>query len=402
MEVKMKNSPIKTVFKFETIRQLKKPSFWVAVLMMPILMGVVFLISFIAGSESVDTTPHLSEDTVIAITDKAGILPKDNPFNKYDTEEAGVEAIKKGEADLFFYIPKDFVESKKAQFYHISEGLEIFNFDGNALKAILNQYAKLKVDELDAMVLAGEYEINDNKLTATGEASNALGKAIVPGVILVVYFVFMVLFGSRLLMTVVEEKENRISEMILTNISSKHLIIGKILSMLTLGVIQVLVMIVPMILLLAFNWNNPAISSIVSIIELDPATIAVNVVLFVASIALFAAANTMVGVVVPTARDASQYIGPIVVASVFPLYFMQAFMATEPGLIVHFLTYFPLSAPVALMLRSTFGTLTPVEFAIGLVEIIIFAVIILRITIKLFQKNAINFEVVKFKQLFKR
>ena len=397
----MKNSPIKTVFKFETIRQLKKPSFWVAVLLMPVLMGVVFLISFVAGKDSVDTTPHLSEDTVIAITDKAGVLPKDNPFNKYDTEEEGVEAIKKGEADLFFFIPKDFTETKKAQFYHVSEGLEIFNFDGNALKTILNQYAKLKVDELDAMVLAGEYEINDNKLTATGEKSNALGKAIIPGVILVVYFVFMVLFGSRLLMTVVEEKENRISEMILTNISSKHLIIGKILSMLTLGLVQVLVMVVPMILILAFNWNNPTVASVISMIEFDPATITANVVLFIASIALFAAANTMIGVIVPTARDASQYIGPIVVASVFPLYFMQAFMATEPGFIVHFLTYFPLSAPVALMLRSTFGTLTPVELTIGLIEIIIFAVITLRFTIKLFQKNAINFEVVKLK-LFKK
>ncbi len=137
----MKNSPIKTVFKFETIRQLKKPSFWVAVLLMPVLFGVMFLISFVAGSENADTTPHLAEDTVIAITDKAGVLPKDNPFNKYDSEEAGVEAVKKGEADLFFYIPKDFTETKKAQFYHISEGLEIFNYDGNGLKMILNQYA---------------------------------------------------------------------------------------------------------------------------------------------------------------------------------------------------------------------------------------------------------------------
>ena len=107
----------------------------------------------------------------------------------------------------------------------------------------------------------------------------------------------------------------------------------------------------------------------------------------------------MVGVLVPTARDASQYIGPVVVGSVFPLYFMQLFMATEPGFLVHFLTYFPPSAPVALMLRSAFGTLSPVELIIGLAEIVICSIIVLKITITLFQKNAINFEVVK---LFKR
>ncbi len=400
MEVKM-NSPIKTVIKFEIIRQLKKPSFWIAVLFMPILIGVVFLISFFAGMDNVDTTPEISEDTTVAITDDAGILPKDNPFNRYETEAEGVEAVKKGETELFFYIPKDFLETKKAEFYHISEGLEIFNFDGNYLKVILNQYSRQRVDAIDAMAIAGEYEIKDNKLTSTGEPSNALGKAIIPFAILAIYFVFMVMFGSRLLMTVVEEKENRISEMILTDVSSKHLIIGKIISMLALGAVQILVLVIPIIILLILNRDNPMISSIVGMIEIDPVSIISNIALFVLSILLFAAANTMVGVLVPTARDASQYIGPVIVASVFPLYFMQAFMATTPGIMVHFLTYFPLSAPVALMLRSAFGTLSPVELIIGLIEIAIFAAIILKLTISLFQKNAINFEVAKLK-LFKK
>ncbi len=400
MEVKMSN-PIKTVVKFEVVRQLKKPSFWIAVLFMPIFIGVVFAISFFAGADSVDTTPEISEDTVVAITDDAGVLPKENPFSKYTTEEDGIEAVKKGEVDLFFYIPKDFLETKKAEFYHISEGLEIFNFDGNYLKAILSQYSRQKVDPIDAMTIAGEYEINDNKLTTTGEPSNALGKAIIPFAILAIYFIFMVMFGSRLLMTVVEEKENRISEMILTDISSKHLIIGKIIGMLILGVIQILVMVVPVIIILFIMRDNPAVSSIVGMIEIEPVSIITNVILVVSSIVLFAVANTLVGVLVPTARDASQYIGPVVIASVLPLYFMQAFMATTPGVIVHFLTYFPLSTPVALMLRSAFGTLTPVELIIGLAEIIILAVLILKLTITLFQKNAINFEVVKLK-LFKR
>lgn len=395
------NSPIKTVIKFEIIRQLKKPSFWIAVLFMPILIGVVFLISFFAGMDNVDTTPEISEDTTVAITDDAGILPKDNPFNRYETEAEGVEAVKKGETELFFYIPKDFLETKKAEFYHISEGLEIFNFDGNYLKVILNQYSRQRVDAIDAMAIAGEYEIKDNKLTSTGEPSNALGKAIIPFAILAIYFIFMVMFGSRLLMTVVEEKENRISEMILTDVSSKHLIIGKIISMLALGAVQILVLVIPIIILLILNRDNPMISSIVGMIEIDPVSIISNIALFVLSILLFAAANTMVGVLVPTARDASQYIGPVIVASVFPLYFMQAFMATTPGIMVHFLTYFPLSAPVALMLRSAFGTLSPVELIIGLIEIAIFAAIILKLTISLFQKNAINFEVAKLK-LFKK
>ena len=277
------SSQIGIVTKFEIVRQLKKPSFWVAVLLMPLLIGFVFLISYFAGAENVDTTAHLSEDTVVAITDDAGVLPKDNPFNLYKTQDEGIEAVKKGDADLFFYIPASFLTDKKAEFYHISEGLEIFNFDGNALKQILSQYARMKVDELDAMVIAGEFEINDNKLTTTGEASNALGKAIIPFIILAVYFIFMVMFGSRLLMTVVEEKENRISEMILTTVSSKHLIIGKIISMLALGFIQILALVIPVAIIVFFNRENPMVASILSIIEISPESIFSNVILFLFS-----------------------------------------------------------------------------------------------------------------------
>ena len=70
---------------------------------------------------------------------------------------------------------------------------------------------------------------------------------------------------------------------------------------------------------------------------------------------------------------------------------MQAFLATEPDFMVYFLSYFPLSAPIALMLRSGLGTLTPVEFAIGLTEVIVLAIVIIRLAVSTFQKNAINF-----------
>ena len=80
---------------------------------------------------------------------------------------------------------------------------------------------------------------------------------------------------------------------------------------------------------------------------------------------------------------------------------MQLFLATEPGAIVYFLTYFPLSAPIALMLRSGFGTLGTVEFVIGLIEVSICATIMIRLAVATFQKNAINFETFKPKFLKK-
>ena len=387
------NNMIGKVAKFEIVRQLKKPAFWAAAILIPLFIGGIYFISFVFGSEDVNMNPTLDENTKMAITDEAGILgPEMGQYIINGDKEYGIQMVKNGEADLYFHIPADFVESKKVDFYHISEGLDLFNYDGNIIKGILAQNAAMKVAPVDVISLMGDFEVVDNKLAADGEDANALGKAVIPIAILVVFFMFIALFGNRFLMATVEEKENRISEMILTAVSSKHLIIGKIIAMLVLGVIQIVVLVVPILILVFLNRDNAMVSMILNSIEIDPAAITMNLILFVASVFLYAGTCVFVGSLVSTARDASSFIGPAIIAMVFPMYFMQLFMLSEPGAIVYFLTYFPLSAPIALMLRSSFGTLGTVEFTIGLIEVTICAVIAIRLAVITFQKNAINFE----------
>ena len=395
----MSKNPLWMVTKFEFIRQIKKPSFWATVLLIPAMVIGVFAISMLAGGNNAE--PTLNENTKIAITDEAGVLPKDNPMVVKATKDEGKKKVIDGEADLYFYIPANFKDEKKVEFYHISEGLELFNRDGELIKVVLKQALSPNFSDVEVTALTGSFEVKDNKLTKTGEDSNAIGHAIIPGVILVLFFFFVTLFGGRLLMTVVEEKENRISEMILTTVSAKHLIVGKILSMMMLGVIQILALIIPLIAALIIYRDNPVVSQILSSIEIDPLTITENIILFVFSAFLTTGFLTYIGAITPTAKDASQFIGPIIISVVFPLYFMSSFMATEPNGLVQFLTYFPLSAPTALMLRSAFGTLSTPELLIGLAEIVILSVIVIRFTIRTFQKNAISFELVKPKFLKK-
>lgn len=396
------NSSTFKVAKFEIIRQLKKPAFWAATLLMPLLIGGIYFVSFISGQHAAEgQNPVLDENTKVAITDEAGVFSANAPFVINGDKEYGIEKIKNGEVDLYYYIPEDFLESKKAEFYHISEGLEVFNNDGNMLKGLLLQDASSRVDSLDVLALTGRYEIVDNKLTKDGSESNALGKAIIPFFIGIVFFMFIALCGNRFLMTVVEEKENRISELILTSVSSKHLIVGKIIAMLMLGMVQILALVIPVLIIVFVNRDNQFINTIVSSIEIDPIVLALSLVLFVASAVFYAGACTYVGSLVSTARDASSFIGPAIIMMVFPLYFMQMFMM-EPNTIVQIMTYFPFSAPVALMLRSGFGTISTAEFAIGILVVVVSSVVVIRMAVKSFQKNAINFSIVKPKLLKRR
>ncbi len=378
------------VMKFEIMRQLKKPAFWAATLLIPLLIAGIYLISFLS-SQNVDKSPTLNEDTKIAITDEAGAFSKNAPFIIEGGKDRGIEMVKNGEVELYYYLPKDFAKTKKAEFYHISEGLDLFNQDANILKSLLMGDAASRVSELDNLALTGKYEITDHKLNKQGEDENALGKAIIPFAIGITFFLFVALCGNRFLLNVVEEKENRISEMILTSISAKHLIVGKIFALMVLGAIQILVIVIPVLIIVFLNREQPFISDILSQIEFDGLSITLSVVLFIVSSIFYAGTCTFVGSLASTAKDASSFIGPAIILMVFPLYFMQAFIASDPSAAVQFMTYFPFTAPIALMLRSGFGTITTPEYIVGIAVVTVSAVIMIRLSIRTFQKNAINF-----------
>lgn len=389
-----KSSQLFAVTKFEFVRQIKKPSFWASILLIPILLGITFLISFIASSSRPEDI-KVDENTKIAITDEAGILPTSSPLLIKEGRDKGVEMIKNKETDFYFFIPSDFEKTKKVDFYHISEGLDIFGTESAIIKTVLKQTVSKNFSETEILALTGNFEVNDNKLNSKGEDSNALGKAVIPLAILVIFFIFVCLFGNRLLMTVVEEKENRISEMILTSVSAKHLIVGKIFAMMLLGIIQILAFVLPAIIILFIYRDNSIVSPILSSIEISPLSVITSLILFFFSIFLIIGACTFIGAITPTAKDASQFIAPVIISVVLPFYFIQAFFVPDPSTMVQILTYFPLSTPVAMMLRTAFGTLSTPELIIGLSELVIISILIIRLTVRTFQRNAINFELVK-------
>ena len=395
-----RKKPLLIVTKFEIVRQLKKPSFWLSVLLVPAFMGLMFLIGFSQGDDAKFT--ELDENTTVAILDEAWVLPTENPFALYPTKEEGIRAVKEDRLDLFYYIPVDFTESKKVEFYQVSDGLHLFDYSSEAIKGILRQFVASALPEKDVLAITGEYEIETTQLATDGEDANVMGRAIIPGIVLVAFFLFLVLGGNRLTMTVVEEKENRISEMILTSVSAKTLIVGKMIAMILLGFIQILAFVLPVAFLVYMNRENPMISQVLGAIEINPFMIIASVILFLFSILFITGILTFIGSFTPNARDASNFMAPAIIASVFPLYFMSLFLSGEVNFLVEFITFFPLSAPIGLMLRNTFGTLSTPELIIGLVEITLISICMIYLTAKTFQKNAINFEVALPKFLKKK
>lgn len=422
---------IKIVVKFETIRQLKKPSFWIALLLFPVLtLGMIGLSAL--NNSSFSDTFNSKDFSTIGITDQANIFtsvePQESTPNQntttitqtplqsnilnpttsqnstpkppkiifYDTKQAGIDAVKSNAIEAYYFIPKDFSKSANIESYvRTQEDYSLFTNYETFFRTILQSVASTRTSASDSLILSNNYHFSSTTFDTQGNTTNILGKAIIPIFILVIFYLLICVFGNRMLMSVTEEKENRISEMILTAISAKQLIIGKIIAIILLGFVQMAVLIIPAIALIFANRDNPLVSGVISSIEFSPIPLISNIILLFASYFLFAGLSTLVGSLVPTAREASSYIGVVMIGLVLPFFFINQVTSNQPTLITYILSYFPLSAPMALMLRNAFGSLPWYEFLISTTEILICSIIVINLTVKSFQKNAINFSITR-------
>lgn len=390
-------SKIGTVYKFEMMRQLKKPSFWIMMLLFPLAICAILGISMLSGA-GVDSAIESGnfEGKKIAVVDEANILGESKSmFIDAGTVEAGIEGVKNKTYDIFYHVPADLVETNTIKIYDRAEDAGLFSFNSipfaNTLK--YEVYKGLDLNQISIIENTLSYENID--FDENGEPVSILGRAIVPIAILAIFYILICVFGNRLTMALVEEKENRISEMLLTSLSAKELVIGKILSLITLGFIQIAILLIPVIAALIIFRDNQMVAGILSIIEINPGIVIGNIALLLVSYFLFAGACTLVGSLVPTARDASNYVGIAMIFIVAPLIMMGSFIGNDPNAATYIMSYFPLTAPIALMLRNAFGNLPTYELIIGIADLAVASVFILSLTVKSFQKNVINFSVAK-------
>jgi ABC-2 type transport system permease protein len=136
---------------------------------------------------------------------------------------------------------------------------------------------------------------------------------------------------------------------LLSSVSPRQLIVGKVLGMGAAGLIQILIWVVsaPLILKMA----SVSIGGFLSTLQITPLFLLLFVVYFILGYLIFAIIFVAVGAVTTSAREGQQFAPIFTLAAVAPLWFSSAiiFFPNNPAFVV--MTIFPLTAPVTLMMR---------------------------------------------------
>lgn len=383
-----------TVFGFEVIRTLKKKTFWISALSFPLIMFAVFGIILFSNKATEDAIKDMEKQQFSTVAlDESGLVDSNMvaamDIKPVDSRASGISAVERGEVDAFFYYPKD-----------LSKGIEIYGKDVGlfqngrydaAAKAIIETSVSRNIDANTKTVISGNTNAKST-IYKDGQVYDPIMQMLAPGFFLILFYFLIAMFGNQAITSTTEEKENRVIEMLLTTVEARTVIIGKIFALVVLAIIQAILFVAPVAIAYAFLHGQLALPSLgLSSIPLDWARISTAALIFAASFMLFIGLLVAIGAATPTAKEAGNFIGIIMVLIFGPLYAASLFISSPEQPIVQFMSYFPLTAPIPLLLRNAAGTITIPEVVIGLIILTITAIVVIRIAVRIFRFGALEY-----------
>jgi ABC-2 type transport system permease protein len=230
----------------EYLTRVRKKSFWIASILVPFLIAGVYAIPIYLAINSNDTK-------TIEIVDESGLF-KDKIKSEEDMTyrfinkpfEEAKKGLLKSDADILVNIPKDILTNsdgvkmvgKKSIGFGTQHDIE------GAIQAELRNI-KLKNANIDLKVL------EDNKVKVSSDtftlqedgkeqSSSSTGAMILAGIFGFILYMSAFLYGSQVMNGVIEEKSNRIIEVMISSVRPFQLMMGKIIGVGLVGITQFL------------------------------------------------------------------------------------------------------------------------------------------------------------------
>ena len=387
---------LRTVFKFETIRVLKKPTFWLMALGFPLMFAALYGIVFWSQITTMQAAKELEkQEFSLAVTDDSKLVRPEllmaAKTKTVESKEAGINDVKNGKIDAYIYFPKD-ISKQKVEVYGKDVGLFQNGKYGAVAQSLLSQSVASNVSQAQVAILQNKVQLSSTTYL-DGKEHGGINEMIAPGLFLVIFFMLITFFGNQMLTSSTEEKENRTVEMLLTMVKTDTLITGKILSLMVLALIQMLVIILPVAAgYLAFGSKLQLPNMDLSLLVFDPVRIGLALVIFLASFMMFTGMLVTLGAMMPTAKEANQWFGLVIMLIFGPFYGITAFVSFPDSPFVKFLSLFPFTAPIPLLLRNAVGNLPAWEGLLGVALLIVAAVFVLWLAVRVFRYGAMSYD----------
>lgn len=380
------------VFSYEFIRNIKRKGYLFATIGIPLLAILVYVGYPIYQSlqnpdeEANNPLAELALDNLerAGYVDYSGVFAEpserfEDVLFLYTDEEAARAALSAEEIDLFLVFPADYLETGEA-FLHLPDVNIILAADGETLGEQL-AYSTFAsgLDEIRASRLGNPATFTDFDLSINTEGSNDASEESQFWFIYVfamIFFMGLILTNTYLMQTVIEERENRMVEILISTVTPSQLLGGKILAMALLGILQIVAwaLVGATLFAIAPNLDSYAVLLQSFNLELRPEMLLLMSVYFVLMYLIYAAVFGTIGAVSGSAQEGSQYAGFLVLPTIIPFYVMPLLQNDPNGIVATILSIIPVTAPVTIMARMVIVGVPLWQIVLSIVLMIVLAI----------------------------
>lgn len=357
------------VIRHEYRRHVLRRGFLFAILGMPLILGLIFAGSFFFASRS-DSRPLETQPMgLIAPTSVTQREPTaDDPILLFDDEPAALAALEAGDISGYAVAAEDYFETGDFAVTHAGalrnsfaeDDVEDVLFDYLRPSLIVaNLPADAPADQVD--VLTRRPDVTFESLSDPEDERNPLA-FLAPFFMGIFFLVSTMTTAGYLIQAVVDEKENRTMEILITSLTPTQLMSGKILGLIGVGLTQLSAWVLMLLLAVAVVRSRIDLPFPVT---LDGATIGVAVAwfvpLYVAVGALFAA----IGISVTQVSEGRETAGPISLLVTLPLYLTWLLFENPNSTLALIMSFIPFSSPITMVTRMQFTEIPMWQYVVS-------------------------------------
>ncbi|AKG54337.1 membrane protein putative [Dehalogenimonas sp. WBC-2] len=347
------------IFKHEFRTLIRRTGFIVMTLAFPLLGLLLILGGQLISGISPGGEPGPVEDVIIGYVDAAALIDGQQEqanfkFEPFTDVETANQAMIDGDISEYIVILPDYLDSGAVARFTLSRELET---PGDRYDAIRNFVIRnLLAPEADpAIIDRAVYPLNLSNVVidpSTGLPADSQGgfsDFILPYLFSILLVMSIFTSSGYLLQGLSEEKENRIMEILLSSVSSRQLITGKVLGLGAAGLAQMAIWLISARFLAGLASDNFA--EILGSIQISGTFIFLGLSYFILGYLLFAIIMAAAGSIGQNMRDSQQLATIFTLLAVSPLWGMVFLIENPQHPVSVFLTLFPFTAPITTIIR---------------------------------------------------
>lgn len=392
------------IIKREYIQRVRRKSFIITTILFPILMIALMALPTIIAAVSGTETKH------IAVIDKSGVLGQALSSDQsmvFEISNENINDLRKSEdLDGILVIPEDAL-STGANFTLLTNnslGLQSETQITTLLNATVQQLRLSKHDDIPQLgrimtEIQLPVRVDSIKMDSDeDETSSSLASYLIGLLMSFILYMFVLIYGQMIMTSIIEEKNNRVLEIVVSSVKPTQIMLGKILGIAGVAVTQIIIWGVIIGLFSTYAMPSLITSALTGNTDMEFASMLTTLgnsgyilglfaqlaVLLILGYLFYSAIFAAIGSAVDNIQDASQLQTLATLPIILAMLFTMTVLNDPNSTLATWLTMIPFTSPMVTMARVPIGIPTW-ELITAIASMILWTILIIWLASRIYR-----------------